>query len=85
MLDQPHNSKLMVGLGVAPGVVPYASLSAARLGAQLKAVLGPQGNELRERARAAAAHGQSEMPAGLERMCLAVEGAQAPAAWAARR
>ena len=85
MLDQPHNSKLMVGLGVAPGVVPYATLSAARLGAQLRAVLGPQGGELRERARAAAAHVQRESAAGLESMCLAVEGAQPPAAWAARR
>jgi hypothetical protein len=66
-------------------VVPYASLSAARLGAQLKAVLGPQGDALRERARAAAAHVQSESVAGLEKMCLAVEGAQLPAAWAARR
>jgi sterol 3beta-glucosyltransferase len=85
MLDQPHNSKLMVGLGVAPGVVPYASLSAVRLGAQLKAVLGSQGDGLRERARAAAAHVQRESAAGLERMCLAVEGAKPPAAWAARR
>lgn len=86
MLDQPHNSKLMVALGVAPGVVPFASLSAARLGEQLRVVLGgPQGDELRQRARAAAAHVQRESAAGLERMCLAVEGAQPPAAWAARR
>jgi sterol 3beta-glucosyltransferase len=85
MLDQPHNSKLMVALGVAPGVLPYASLTAARLGAQLAAVLGPQSSALRERARAAAAHVQGESTAGLERMCQAVEGAQPPTAWAARR
>lgn len=85
MLDQPHNARLMVALGVAPGAVPYASLSAARLGAQLRAALGPQGSALRERARAAAAHVQRESAAGLQSMCLAVEGAQPPAAWAARR
>ena len=84
MLDQPHNAKLMVALGVAPGVVPYAALTAARLGGQLGAALGPQGSELRERARAAAAHVQRESAAGMLSMCQAVEGAQPPAAWAAR-
>lgn len=84
MLDQPHNARLMVGLGVAPGAVPYASLTAARLGAQLRAALGPQGAALREKAREAAAHVQRESAAGLARMCQAVEGAQRPAAWAAR-
>lgn len=80
MLDQPHNSKLMVGLGVAPGVVPYASMTVSSLCAQLRAALAP-GSGVVQAARQAAVHVEKESAAGLERMCEAVEGARAPEVW----
>lgn len=43
-LDQPHNAKQLLRLGVAPSVVPYGvGLSAARLGGAVRKVLGNEG------------------------------------------
>jgi len=39
MLDQPHNAKILVSLGVAPCIVPYKSMNAKNLSKAIAKIL----------------------------------------------
>jgi sterol 3beta-glucosyltransferase len=76
MVDQPHNAKLLVRLGVAAGIVPFGKLSVERLAVPLRRILDERGDgPLCAAARDVAEKIVMESEGNLGRYAEAVEGA----------
>ncbi len=77
MLDQPHNARVLVSLGVAPAVVPYTkSLSAAKLASAISLTLTSGApNSFREASEKWSRFVKDESSVSLQRFAEIIEGA----------
>lgn len=77
MLDQPHNAKICVQLGVAPTWIPFSSISTARLSSALQQILN-EGTEgpLHQAARQHAERVRVESEGVIDHFCEIIERAR---------
>ncbi|OQR97556.1 hypothetical protein ACHHYP_10738 [Achlya hypogyna] len=68
LLDQPHNAKVLVGLGVAPKTIPFRHLSAKHLALAVQGVFRNVDN-VQGKARDVGKSLQEEAAGALERYC----------------
>jgi sterol 3beta-glucosyltransferase len=71
MLDQPHNAALLQRLGVAPTIVPFASITAAKVIVGLKAMLN--NDTVQARAKEVGLQISQESHDSLKRACDLIE------------
>lgn len=76
MLDQPHNSKIIIGLKCAPCALPYASLNCDNLYNAIHKVLHEKDGEIyRRHASELGERIRAESECSLDKYCDLVEGA----------
>ena len=75
MMDQPHNANTILGLGVAPAILPFAKLTAARLAPLLSAAIATDvaGAGYRRRAQECAEQIREESTSCMGRYCDIIE------------
>ena len=75
MMDQPHNASTILGLGVAPAILPFAKLTAARLAPLLSAAIATDvaGAGYRRRAQECAEQIREERLSCMHRYCDVIE------------
>eukprot|EP00326_Haptolina_ericina_P024779 CAMPEP_0181189800 /NCGR_PEP_ID=MMETSP1096-20121128/11856_1 /TAXON_ID=156174 ORGANISM="Chrysochromulina ericina, Strain CCMP281" /NCGR_SAMPLE_ID=MMETSP1096 /ASSEMBLY_ACC=CAM_ASM_000453 /LENGTH=139 /DNA_ID=CAMNT_0023278979 /DNA_START=54 /DNA_END=473 /DNA_ORIENTATION=+ len=77
MLDQPHNARLCVALGLAPAWLPFTRLTASRLAKQLRVILTePRDGPLHRAASAVAALVRAESAHSANMFCDIIEEAR---------
>mmetsp|Transcript_19964 Transcript_19964/g.28401 ORF Transcript_19964/g.28401 Transcript_19964/m.28401 type:complete len:449 (+) Transcript_19964:76-1422(+) len=74
MLDQPHNAKMILGLGVAPAILPFSHLSVKRLAPLLISAISSTTTDYRRCAEKYAEQIRLESSSCLETYCTIIEG-----------